>query len=91
MNAYVERFVQSIKTECLDHFLVFGTQHLNHLCREYVDYYHSDRPHQGVDNQLLIRRATPKPDNDQGLPTLRDIRCHARLGGLLKSYHRQAS
>jgi hypothetical protein len=39
----------------------------------------------------LIRRAKPKPDDDQGLPTLVGIRCHMRLGGLLKSYHRKVA
>jgi putative transposase len=78
----VERFLQSIKTVCLDHFLV----------SEYVDYYHSERPHQGVDNQLLlVQIAKPKPAKTQTLPTLRDIHCHTCLGGLLKSYHRKAA
>ena len=54
-NAFVERFVQSIKTECLDHFLVFGEKHFDYLCRELVDYYHADRPHQGLDNRMVRR------------------------------------
>lgn len=53
MNAFVERFVQSIKQECLDHFTVFGTQHMDYLCREYLEYYHTERPHQGKENELL--------------------------------------
>ena len=54
-NAYVERFVQSIKQACLDHFLVFGLSHLEHLCNEYLAYYLAERPHQGRDNELLVR------------------------------------
>lgn len=54
-NAYAERFVQSIKQECLDHFLVFGLRHLNHLCQEYLAFYLSERPHQAKDNELLTR------------------------------------
>lgn len=57
MNAFVERFVQSIKQECLDHFIVFGTQHMDYLCREYVEYYHTEQPHQRRENELLTRAA----------------------------------
>src|SRR5262249_3475983 len=50
LNAYAERFVQSIKQECLDHFLVFGEAHLRHLCVEYLAHYHQERPHQSLKN-----------------------------------------
>jgi hypothetical protein len=43
-NAYVERFVQTIEQECLDKFIVFGREHLDHVCREYVEHYHAERP-----------------------------------------------
>jgi len=52
MNAFAERFVQSIKQECLDHFVVFGAQHIDVLCREYVENYHTERRHQGRENEL---------------------------------------
>jgi putative transposase len=39
LNAYAERWVQSAKQECLDHFVVFGEGHLRHLVSEYADYY----------------------------------------------------
>ncbi|MEX2170033.1 MAG: integrase core domain-containing protein [Pirellulales bacterium] len=88
-NAFVERFVQSIKTECLDHFLVFGEKHFDYLCREFVDYYHADRPHQGLDNRLIIQRPPPK----ECAPTvpLGQVECRKRLGGVLNSYHRAAA
>lgn len=88
-NAFVERFVQSIKTECLDHFLVFGEKHFDYLCRQFVDYYHAERPHQGLDNRLIVER----PPRDETAPTLPvcQIECRKRLGGLLKSYHRAAA
>ena len=38
--AFVERFVQTIQQECLDHFIVFGESHMDHLCREFVEHYH---------------------------------------------------
>ncbi len=88
MNAFVERFVQSIKQECLDHFVVFGTAHLDVLCREYLAYYLTERPHQGRDNELLM--GSP-PAATEDLPAMAEIRCRSRLGGLLRSYHRQAA
>jgi putative transposase len=94
-NAYVERFVQSIKQECLDHFLVFGLRHLEYLCREYLAYYLTERPHQGRDNELLLpppHRLRVQPVIDPPEPVrLGDIRCRSRLGGLLKSYSCRAA
>jgi hypothetical protein len=40
-----ERFIQTLKVECLDRFLVFGTKHLDHLVAENTDYYNRQRPH----------------------------------------------
>src|SRR3954464_14629614 len=53
MNAYAERFVQTIQQECLDHFVVFGAQHMDHLCKEFVEHYHEERPHQRLDRELV--------------------------------------
>ena len=53
--AFVERFVQTIQQECLDHFVVFGHKHMDVLCREFKDHYHLERPHQGLDNELIAR------------------------------------
>ena len=83
LNAYVERFIQSIQVECLDHFLVFGEQHFDYLVSEYVTHYHEERPHQGLGNQLLSGQPPP---NDDG-----EIRCRTRLGGLLKHCYRAAA
>jgi len=83
MNAYAERFVQSIKQECLDHFVVFGTQHLDHLCKEYLEYYHAERPHQGLENELLVKPPAPKSKKRKAKPLpavvpLSSIRCQTR-------------
>jgi putative transposase len=56
LNAYVERFIQSLQQECLDHFLVFGEKHFDYLVREYVEHHHTERPHQGLGNQLITER-----------------------------------
>ena len=87
MNAFVERWIQSIQVECLDHFVVRGESHLNHLVKEYGEHYHVERPHQGLDNKLIRPSAPP----DQEIPLLPQIICHERLGGLLKHYERRAA
>jgi putative transposase len=58
--ALVERVVQSIKQECLDHFIVFGHKHMNVLCSQFRDHYHLERPHQGKDNGLLHQPKLPQ-------------------------------
>ena len=63
LNARCERFVQTIKQECLDHFLVFGERQLNHIVREYVSYYNSERAHSCRDH-LPPRQAHPPLENN---------------------------
>ena len=89
LNAFVERWIQSIKYECLNHFIVLGEAHLNYLVEQYVEHYHTERPHQGIgiDNALLVARSPP----DDNVPAATEIVCHERLGGLLKSYSRKAA
>jgi putative transposase len=89
MNAYVERVIQTIQKECLDHFVILGTNHLDHLCREFAAHYHEERPHQSLDNDPIVK----PPDNCRLVEsvTIGDVRCHERLGGLLKSYSRKAA
>ncbi len=89
--AFVERFVQTIKQECLDHFIVFGDQHMSLLCSEFREHYHLERPHQGLGNGLL-RESEDKPTGETPHTfRLADIRCNDRLGGLIKSYSRKAA
>ena len=83
LNAYAERFVQTLKQECCDHFIILGEKHLHYLVHEFVNYYHQLRPHQGKDNELLL---TSLPQ-----PTDGEVLCEERLGGLLKHYYRQAA
>jgi len=95
--AFVERFIQTLGQECLDYFFVFGERHLNYLVSQFVDYYHRRRPHQGKENDLLVRRgrkrkpgSTPPPSGNDIVP-LSEVRCEKRLGGLLKHYYRKAA
>lgn len=82
LNAFAERFVRSIKSECLDQLIIFGENNLRRIIAEYLAHYHQERNHQGLDNRLI--RAGPLPQDG-------DIHCHERLGGLLKYYHRDAA
>ncbi|MFT4551305.1 MAG: putative transposase [Verrucomicrobiales bacterium] len=62
LNADAERFVRSIKDECLSRVLVLGERHLRVLVREYVEHYHRERNHQGLENRLLSEPPPPKSD-----------------------------
>ena len=87
MNPFAERWVLSIKSECLDHFIVFGEAHLRHIINEYLKHYNEERPHQGLSN-------VPLPDAAGETSTLAfpsgEVVCEERLGGLLKHYRRAA-
>ena len=81
-NAYAERFVRSIKEECLDRLIPLGERRLRTAIAEYVAHYHAERNHQGIGNRLICSR----PVTDM---TSR-VRCRPRLGGLLNFYQRAA-
>ena len=53
-NAFVERFVQTLQHECLDYFIVFGQQRMDHVVNEFVAHYHEERPHQAKENDPLV-------------------------------------
>jgi putative transposase len=96
-NAYVERFIQTLQQECLDHFVVFGKAHFDHLCSEYREHYHVERPHQSLANDVLSfarDKGRKKAKNQLAeLETIQlsSIRCKERLGGLLKHYSTPAA
>ena len=50
VNAFAERWAQSVQVECLDHFVVLGERHLEYLVSEYVEYFNQERPHQAMGN-----------------------------------------
>ncbi len=83
-NGYAERFVKSIKRECLDHLIFFGEQSLRKAVEEYVKHYHHERNHQGLDNLIPFPYAASQAGSE-GLIVKSD-----RLGGLLNYYHRQS-
>jgi len=81
-NAHAERFVRSIKEECLDRLIPLGERHLRWALRQFVEHYHRERNHQGLDNTLI--EGPPSPNTDGR------VRCRPRLGGLLNFYDRAA-
>ena len=82
-NAHAERFVRSLKEECLDRLIPIGERHLRRTLREYVAHYHGERNHQGLDNELIDR---PAPERAGG-----PVRRRERLGGVLSYYYRAAA
>ena len=54
-NAYAERFVRSIKDECLNRVIPFGERHLRRTLAEFIEHYHGERNHQGLGNELIDR------------------------------------
>jgi len=84
LNAHAERFVRSIKAECINRVVPLGERHLRTVVREYMIHYHEERNHQSLDNQLIRPAA--------GVVRLdKPIKRRERLGGLLNYYHREAA
>jgi transposase InsO family protein len=84
LNAYSERWVRSVKEECLSKVVLFGERSLRRALSEYVEHFHAERNHQGKGNVLLFPRDT---DVDREGP----VQCRERLGGLLRYYHQEAA
>lgn len=81
-NAYAERFVRSIKEECLDRMIPLGGRHFRRAVAEFVEHYHRERNHQGLENELIA--------GDPMVDTVGCVRRRSRLGGLLTFYARAA-
>ena len=82
-NAYAERFVRSIKDECLSRLIFLSEPHLRSTISIFTKYYLHRRNHQGIENNLI-----DPPDN---LPAVGRIRCQGELGGMLNYYYREAA
>ena len=85
LNAFAERWVMSVKQECLSRLILFGENSLRRALADFTEHYHSERNHQGKGNLLLFPAPPLRP------PTHRHtIRCRERIGGLLRYYSRAA-
>ncbi|MBN1346708.1 MAG: transposase [Phycisphaerae bacterium] len=84
LNAYAESWVRTIKRECLHKMILFGEKHVRFVIGQYVEHYNEERPHKGLDYGRPIEPEEPPPERGE-------VACHERLGGLLKSYYREAA
>ncbi len=84
LNAFAERFVRSIKEECISNLILFGEKSLRYVIKEYMAHYHAERNHQGIDNSI------PFPDEKRS-KNVGAVSKSERLGGLLKFYYRKTS
>jgi hypothetical protein len=90
-NAHAERFVRTIRAECLDHLLILNARHLERVLRSYLRHYNGHRPHQGISQEIpgsvSGTQVTASPPSlgatDQPRPRFRR---HDRLGGLIHEY-----
>jgi transposase InsO family protein len=84
LNAHAERFVRTIKECCLERMILFGEGSLRRAIHEFVEHYHRERNHQGLDNRLIM---------EDGLPVTigEPVQRRKRLGGMLNYYYRQAA
>ena len=86
LNSYAERWVRSVKEECLAKLILFGESSLRRALQQYLLHYHGERNHQGKENLILF------PLKREGARDRKAaVRCRERLGGLLKYYEREAA
>ena len=83
LNPYSERYVLSIKSECLDKMILFGEKHVRYVVEQYNEHYLRERPHR-ILGRRIIEPETP-------MPTEGEVLCRERIGGLLKTYFRKAA
>ena len=77
-ETFAENWINTIKRECLNHFVVFGERHLRYPIKEYVEHYNTTRPHSSMDNlplEYIPRKSAGK------------IRCQPKLGGIIRHYY----
>jgi transposase len=85
LNAHAERWVRSVKEECLSRLILFGESSLRRALQQYTVHYHEERNHQGQDNKILFP-SERKVGIKEGA-----VGCRERLGGLLKYYQQEAA
>jgi putative transposase len=83
LNAFAERFVRSIKEECLDRMIFIGERSLRRAVEQFCEHYHRERNHQGLENRII--------EPEFGSVEAGEVNCRERLGGLLRYYYRDAA
>jgi len=84
LNAHIERYMRSMKSECLERMVFFGERSLRRTLAEFVKHYHQERNHQGLGNRLI------EPSVEVGRVE-GEVACRSRLGGLPRYYYREAA
>ncbi|MDA2927553.1 integrase core domain-containing protein [Acidobacteria bacterium AH-259-G07] len=84
LNAHLERFIHSLKSECLDHVIFFGEDSLRRALEQFSAHFHRERNHQGLDNRIIDAGEEVGRTNGE-------LQCRKRLGGMLRYYYRDAS
>ncbi|WP_232100913.1 integrase core domain-containing protein [Gimesia fumaroli] len=84
LNAFIERFFRSLKSECLDRMIFFGENSLRNAIKKYLVHYHAERNHQGLDHRII------QPGEEVG-QNAGEVECRERLGGLLNYYYRKTA
>lgn len=87
LNGRCERFIGTLKGECLHRFLIFGKQHLDYLVKEFLTYYNHARSHSSRDCLPPIR-ALPQPVRSL---SVKEVEIQSHVGGLVKSFHKRAA
>ena len=85
LNAHLERFFGSLKSECLQRMIFFGERSLRNAVGQYLLHYHGERNHQSLNNSILT------PGDEVGRPVEGEVQSRERLGALLRYYHRSAA
>ena len=84
MNAYAERFVRTIKEECLDRMILIGERSLTRAVKEFCEHYHLERNHQGLDDRIIDPELPPTGG-------VGEVNCRELRGGLLRYCYRDAA
>ena len=82
-NAFAERWIRSVREECLDKVLIINQAHLRRVMREYIAFFNTARPHQGIDLQIPVPPASRAASGP--------VRCRNVLGGIIHDYYRDAA
>ena len=84
LNAFAERWVRTIKENCLDQMILIGESSLRRAISQFVEHYNTERPHQSLENKIIEPRF-------EEIPAEGEIKRDSRLGGMLNYYYRKAA
>jgi hypothetical protein len=82
MNGHSESFAGTLKRECLDHFIISNTEHMDRLCERYAEFYNTVRPHR----RSTMARLSPRGITYPAIASTEDLACESWLGGVLRHY-----